>query len=430
MPVAIPEASAAAVSYVQMREMFWTASQLATLLLPAALLFTGWGARLRTACARLVRCNRFATLVLFAVVYLVLAALVTAPIHYWRDFATGLPPASGQASAGPSLSAWLVGESAPLFAEALAATLFLWIPYALIRRFPRRWWFVAAGALTPAAFVILVALPVVIDPITAHYEPLRDKALAARIEELAARCGVHDIPVFVGGDDDTAVGLGPTKRIFLQEDIATAETPEQIVGTVSHELKHYVMGDNYKALAIIAALMLAGFWLVHCLGYAMLRRWHSRFGFDSLADPASLPLVVLILLGFWLSILPTFNWYSRDIEHEADRFGLELTHTNRANAELYAGWAKTFPAEYDSFFYLFRATHPSLADRIRFANEYRPWEKGEPLVYADVCKPATRSVRTSFEAGDPMTHAAALQPKPRQHGNPRSRRQDRQMRLE
>ena len=44
--------------------------------------------------------------------------------------------------------------------------------------------------------------------------------------------------------------------------------------------------------------------------------------------------------------------------------------------------------DYDLFFTLFRATHPSLADRIRFANDYKPWEKGEPLVYSDVCKPA------------------------------------------
>lgn len=384
MPVAIPETTAAAIAYSQTHELLWATAQLVALALPALLLVTGWGARLRSACARLARGNRYGTLILFAAAYLVLAALAVAPIHYWRDI-VGVAGASGQFSPGPPLPDWIVGELAPLFAKLLAAALFLWIPYALIRRFPRRWWLIAAAALVPVAFLVLVALPVVIDPLTAHYEPLKDKALAAQIEALAARCGVSNIPVFVGGDDDTVVGLGPTKRIFLEENIWKVETPEQIAGTVSHELKHYILGDNYKALAIIAVLMLAGFWLVHRIGRWAIRRF--RFGFDDLADPASLPLLVLILFGFWLCVLPAFNWYARSIEHEADRFGLELTHTGRANAELYASWAKGMPPDYDWFFTAFRATHPSLADRIRFANTYKPWVRGEPLVYGDVCKP-------------------------------------------
>lgn len=383
MPVAIPAATAAAIAYAQTHEVLWALAQLLTLALPAFLLFTGWGAALRNACAWLARGNRFVTLVLFAAVYLVLAALAAAPIDYLR--AVTFEPAFGHAP--QPLAAWIVGEIAPLLVKIVAATLFLWLPYWLIRKMPRWWWLAGALALIPVAFAILVALPMFVDPLTTDYHPLDNPKLAAQIEALAARCGVGPIPIFVGGDDDTVVGLGPTNRIILEDHIERAETQEQIVGTISHELKHYVMGDNYKALAIVAAILLVGFWLVNRLGRAALRRWHRRFGFDGLADPAALPLVVLILFAFWLAVLPLFNWEARSIEHEADRFGLELTHTNRANAQLYAGWAKDVPPNYDWFFATFRATHPSLADRIRFANDYRPWEKGEPLVYGAVCKP-------------------------------------------
>jgi Zn-dependent protease with chaperone function len=382
--VAIPQATAAAIATTQLHETIWGLGQLATLLLPAVLLFTGWGARLRGACTRLTRGNRYATLTLFACAYLALALLVLLPLDYWRDIASerslGRP--------GDPLVPWLIGEIVPLFVKMIAAALFLWIPYALIRLSPRRWWLYGALALIPVAFVVLVALPVFVDPLTTSYKPLNDPKLAAQIEALAQRCGMPHIPIFIGGDDDTVVGLGPTNRIILEEHIRTAETPAQIAGTIGHELKHYRMGDNYKALAIVAAILLAGFWLVNRLGRAAIARWHRRFGFDDLADPASLPLVVLILLGLWLCVLPLFNWEARSIEHEADRFGLELTHTNRANAELYAGWAKNYPPDYDWFFQTFRATHPSIADRIRFANDYKPWEKGEPLVYGDICKPA------------------------------------------
>jgi STE24 endopeptidase len=381
-PVAVPPATAAAIAHMHVHEVIWALGQLLALLLPAVLLFTGWGAKLRAACSRLVRGNRYGTLTLFACAYLFLAALVVLPVEYWRDIAS--ERAFGRPGDPPL--AWLVGEVVPLVVKMIAAALFLWIPYALIRRSPRRWWLYSALALIPVAFLTLVALPVFVDPLTTSYKPLDDAALAARIEALAARCGVPHIPIFVGGDDDTVVGLGPTNRIILQSDIATAETPDQVTGTIGHELKHYVMGDNYKALAIIAAILLIGFWLVNRLGRWAIAR--GRFGFDDLADPASLPLVVLILLGFWLCVLPLFNWEARSIEHEADRFGLELTHSNRASAELYAGWVKDQDPDYDWFFRTFRATHPSLGERIRFANDYRPWETGGTLVYGDVCKPA------------------------------------------
>jgi hypothetical protein len=42
--------------------------------------------------------------------------------------------------------------------------------------------------------------------------------------------------------------------------------------------------------------------------------------------------------------------------------------------------------EWDSFFLIFQATHPSVAQRIEFANTYKPWEQGNPLIYGNVCK--------------------------------------------
>ncbi len=79
---------------------------------------------------------------------------------------------------------------------------------------------------------------------------------------------------------------------------------------------------------------------------------------------------------------------SRHLEHEADRFALELTHDNHAAAMAFArlqtenlGNPRPGP-----LFTLWRASHPSLGERIDFANEYRPWERGEPLRYGDLFK--------------------------------------------
>ncbi len=382
--VAVPENTAQVNAYAFQAELLWSAVQVAGLLFPAFLLFTGLGAKLRTLCARWTGGGRYRTLTLFATFYLLLSAIVVLPIRYWRLIV--LEGQFGQPV--DSLPQFLIGYFVPVGAQIVVAALVLWLFMWLIRRAPKTWWLWSAIAVVPIAFAVLVALPVFVDPLTADYKPLADKALLAKIESFAARCGVGQIPVFVGGNDDTVVGLGPTNRVFLEEGIEKHETPGQIEFTVAHELKHYVIGDNWKALAILSGFALLGLWLVNRYGRRAIARWHRRFGFEELYDPAALPLIVLILSLSWLCILPLFNWEARHIEMEADRFGLELSHQNHAAAEMFAGWAKKDLSQtrYDLFFMLFRQTHPSLAERIEFANTYHPWQDGGPLVYGDVCR--------------------------------------------
>ncbi len=187
----------------------------------------------------------------------------------------------------------------------------------------------------------------------------------------------------------SALPWASTHRIILQSNLASVETPDETVFTVCHELKHYVMHDAWKGLAIIAAFLLAGFWLTDRLGHAAIRRFSPRWGFSKLSDPASLPLMVfLLIVFFWLAFVPFFNLIGRHIEHEADRFGLELTHQNYAMAMVFAEdvQKRNIAPDWYTFFLIFQANHPSIAQRIQFANTYKPWKQGKPLVYAHVCQ--------------------------------------------
>jgi STE24 endopeptidase len=166
----------------------------------------------------------------------------------------------------------------------VAAALLIWLAYRLIARSPRRWWLYCSLALIPVAFLALVALPVWVKPLTTNYKPLEDRPFETRIKALAARCGVANIPVLVGGDSTGVDGLGPTNRIVLQTNLASVESPDQIEFTIGHELKHYVIGDNWKALAIIAAFLLAGFWLTGRMGRSAIRRFSRLWGFSELSE--------------------------------------------------------------------------------------------------------------------------------------------------
>jgi Zn-dependent protease with chaperone function len=383
LPVPVPETTPAALARIRDGNTQWAVFRLLDLAIPLLILFTGLGAHLRRKCESISGHRWFWTVTLFACAYLVLAGLIALPF----DFSAGYVWTHAAGWSHQTLPDWLKGEGVQIAVKVVVAALLIWLPYKLIARSPLRWWLYGALALFPFAFLALIALPVWVKPLSTNYKPLEDGPLKTRIETLAARCGVTNIPVLVGGNSTGVDGLGPTHRIYLQTNLASVESPDQIEFTIGHELKHYVMGDNWTALAYIAGFLLAGFWLTDRVGRAAIRRFSMRWGFSELSDPASFPLIVLLLTFFWLASSPFFNLVARHVEHEADRFGLELTHQNHADALIFVRDAQTELApEWGTFFLIFRADHPSIRERIEFANNYKPWEHGARLRYSTVCK--------------------------------------------
>ena len=99
---------------------------------------------------------------------------------------------------------------------------------------------------------------------------------------------------------------------------------------------------------------------------------------------------MLLLLGGVVSfvLMPFGLAFSRHVEHEADRFGLEITQDNYAAAMAFVklqqeNLGNPWPG---TVVKILRLSHPPLGERVEFANDYRPWEKGEPLRYGQYFK--------------------------------------------
>jgi Zn-dependent protease with chaperone function len=125
--------------------------------------------------------------------------------------------------------------------------------------------------------------------------------------------------------------------------------------------------------------------VMHVLSRWLLARFSRRFGFTRLTDPAAIPLFLLLYNFVFIVLSPVGLALSRHNEHEADRFGLELTRDNRSAATSFVklqeeNLSNPWPA---AWFTILRSTHPSVGARIEFFNTYRPWESGEPLKYED-----------------------------------------------
>jgi STE24 endopeptidase len=385
-PVAIPEPSAKALRLYHSGNRFWAINAVWAVAVPGAILVSGLSARLRDAARRFSRGPWVLTVGLFAVLYLGTKSLIDLPLDYCETFVR--PHVYGLSNQSPArwLDHWLKGVAVSM----ATAFLLLWVPYLLIARSPRRWWLYAGLLTIPFTLFGALVQPVLIDPLFNQFGPMKDRALAARIRELAARAGIEGGRIYeVDMSRDTNAvnayvkGFLGTHRIVLWDTLLQKLDDQEVLFVMAHEMGHYVLGHIAQGIAVSSVLVLAGLFFVDRAARAILARAGHRFGVESLADVASAPLLLALGNIVALALVPAGFAFSRHLEHEADRFALELTQANRVGALSFVALQRenlSNPRP-GSLYKIWRSTHPSLAERITFCNTYRPWQSGEPLRY-------------------------------------------------
>ena len=285
---------------------------------------------------------------------------------------------------------WTKGE----LISVIVGTILIWLLYSVIRKSPRRWWFYFWLVSLPILLLVFFLEPLVIDPLFHSFEPLaqKDPALSASLETLVQRAGENIPPERMfwmnASEKTTAVdayvtGFGASKRIVvLDTTIAKATTPE-IVFVAGHEMGHYVLWHVPKGLAFFAALLLVFSYLAYrSIGW-ILARWGTQWDVRGVDDWASLPALLLLLSIFFFIANPIGSAFSRYQEHQADQYGLEVTHGLTPDSGQVAAQAFNLLGDVDLadpdpnpvdvvLFY----SHPSIPDRVQFALSYDPWSHG------------------------------------------------------
>jgi Zn-dependent protease with chaperone function len=384
----VPEPSPLALRYYRSGNLLWGVGTALSLLIPLLLLYSGLSSWLRSLAFRGGR-SWLPSLMLYALLFTLVTAVLSLPIAYYEGFlrqhAYGL--------SNQSLAKWAGDWVKELLVSGLGLALVLWLPYLLLRRSPRRWWLYAGLATGPLAALLLIVAPVWIDPLFNDFGPMRDKALERRILQLADRAGIPGSRVYeVRKSVDTktinayVTGFGSTKRIVLWDTLLDKLTPDQVAFVAGHEMGHFVLGHARALIPVIVLLSTFSLYAVHRFAGRMIARFGQRFGFDRLSDPASLPLLVLLATLVSLAATPLVFALTRHQEHEADRFGLELTRDNRAAATTFVRLQQENLAvpRPGTWYVLWRSSHPPLGERVDFANQYRPWATGRPLRYGEL----------------------------------------------
>jgi STE24 endopeptidase len=281
------------------------------------------------------------------------------------------------------------------FLSVIAGIILIYILYAVIRKSPRRWWFYFWVVSLPLGLLLVFAEPLVIDPMFHKFEPLaqKDPALTASLEKMVQRAG-ENIPserIFWMGASEKSTelnayvtGFGASKRIVVWDTTIAKMTTPQIVFVAGHEMGHYVLRHIAKGIVLGAIFFLILFYL----GYRSMRgwvlgRWGQKWAIHGIDDWASLPVLLLLLSVFSFVANPITSAASRYFEHQADQYGLEVTHGLTPDSAQVA--AQSFqilgevdlsnpkPNPLDVFLFY---SHPPVADRIRFALTYNPWANG------------------------------------------------------
>jgi STE24 endopeptidase len=247
----------------------------------------------------------------------------------------------------------------------------------LFARFPRGWVTLATSLIGIIAVGYALISPLVVDPLFYEFRPLEDPFLKQRILDLG-RCGgleIEEIQVADASRRSPTVnayvtGIGRTARIIVFDTLLEKFSPDEVAMVLAHEMGHRLglhipIGLVLGVAGLLIALLIADRVLQHCV------QKHLR-GITSRRDPALvLPAYTLYAVLMFVAVIPG-NLVSRSMEAEADRTALRLTRNPGVFIQTEVRIAKANlsdvlpPAAVE--FALF--THPSIANRIRIAEDY------------------------------------------------------------
>jgi STE24 endopeptidase len=383
--VVVPEATEQAMSFYHSGNILWIVQWAWSLIIPLLFLVTGFSGKLGAFAEKYGK-KWFFSILIYLAIFVSLYQLLNLPLEFYasylREHEYGLST--------QTLGRWLDNYIKWTMVILFSAWAFVWIFYLLLKKSPHRWWLYSSVLSIGIAFLMMFIQPIWIDPLFNQFESMKDKQLEKRILALASQTGIEHGRVFeVDKSKDTktgnayVAGLGDTKRIVIWDTSIKGNSTEGILFLMGHEMGHYVLSHGWLFMGYFAILTFAISYLTYRIAHTVLVRFHRRWGFKHLYEIASFPLILFLISFFILLSTPVFNYFSRYMEREADRFGLEITQNNEAAAGLFANAMHDHLANPRPgiIYKIWRGHHPSPGERADFCNSYCPWKKGEPLQY-------------------------------------------------
>jgi STE24 endopeptidase len=344
--------------------------------------------------AERVSSRRFVQLIIFAPLTLLTINFLTIPSDVWDEVLQRAYGLSVQ-----SWPAWFTDWLTSMIIMLIIGTILVAILYAVIRRSPRRWWFYFWLASIPVLLIVFFIQPLVIDPLFFKFTPLADTqpVLVSDMQKVMRHGGI-DIPpertFLMNASSKTTqlnayvTGFGSSKRVVIWDNTINKAGIRGTLFVFGHEMGHYVLLHIPKQIAIFALMLLVMLYLGYRLANWMLARLGYQWEIRDIKDWASLPALIFLLTLLSFLATPAFNAVSRHFEHEADRYGIEVTHGivpdgNQVAAHYFeqSGEMNLSDPDPNWFIKAWFFDHPTRPERVHFVATYDPWSQGEEPEY-------------------------------------------------
>jgi len=341
------------------------------------LLLTPASRKMRDAALRITK-KPFLVAMLYIAFFICAAAILDFPLAYYSGFVV---PHQFDLS-DQSFASWMGDMFKGLAVNLVIVSLVGALALLAVRKF-KRWWIVLWAGSIPLILLTIVIQPILLDPIFNKFEPLKDEVLRRQLLDLASRSGIAGGRVYqVNKSKQTKTmnayvnGIGPTARIVMWDTLLAKMDRNEVLAVMGHEMGHYVLKHIWKGLAFSLAVSFFVFFAGQRIAERGLTRWGARWRIADAADPAAVPWLLIVFGTIAFLLTPVIAAYSRSIEHQADKFSLELTHLNEPMATAFRKMAedsKRDPSPHPLMEY-WLYSHPPIAKRIPFALSYKPWQ--------------------------------------------------------
>ena len=316
---------------------------------------------------------------IFGAFWSVASSLLALPLDIYSGFVREHQYGMATQTFGP----WFGEQLMVLGINTLFAAISFAVLYAVFRRVGERWWIWGTAVGIGMLMLVMLVMPVWIDPLFNTYKPVSDPVIKNAVLQLAKADGVpiDNIYEFDASRQTTRVsanvaGIFGSASVRLNDNLMRTTLPE-IRAVMGHELGHFVMNHVWKGITQMAVLLFVGLAFAKWAMTRLLRRHGAAWGLRGVDDIASLPLLVAVFSTFTLLATPIQNTMVRTQEIEADRFGLNLAREPIGEAEAFlklTEYRKPDPSAFEEFVFY---DHPSTRFRIHDAMRWRQ-EMGTP----------------------------------------------------
>ena len=362
-----------AIKYQKTKNILYFVNEGYNIIVLILFLFLGLSAFVRSKIGKITK-KRFWVIFFYALVFMILGFIVGMPTSYYGFHLEQKYQLSNQ-----NFFQWFGEQLKGLLVMFVIGVIAIEGIYLALRKAPRTWWIYVSIVFVFFTVLLINLAPVLIMPLFNVYTPLpqgeiRDKLIALSEKAGVKVEGIYEMDMSKQTKKANAMftGIGNTKRIVLGDNLIKEYTPDEIEVVIAHEMGHNILQHIWKMIALMSFVSAIGFLIIHLTMGKIINRYKARLKIEGPADIASLPLFMLIFVVFSLITLPVSPTYSRYLEHQADKYALELTcrpdaFISAMNKLAYQNLSDPNPSPVIEFLLY---DHPPASKRIKFAETY------------------------------------------------------------